>query len=104
MIVRTRCKACTNAKKQRFGDRYGSAGSGGRSEAQATSACYLCGQLGHLSSSCPSAPKQAGACFYCGQTGHKARECKSASAGSCFRCGKPGHLSRNCKEPPKAWA
>ena len=101
VLVRTRCKACTSAKKERFGERYGAGGKGSAEDLSST--CYLCGERGHVSSACPSAPKTGG-CFHCGKVGHISRNCPSASAGACFRCGQPGHLSKDCKQPPKGRA
>lgn len=125
-LVRSRCKACTAAKKQKFGERYGAGGSGGGeagggattrcfncnkvghvsrdcpSERKCVT-CYLCGEAGHVSRDCPRAPKGNGpACFHCGEVGHLSRQCQKAGAGACFRCGKPGHMSRDCKEAPRA--
>ena len=106
VTVPARCKACTAAKKQRYGERYGRGLPGTSAVMPAASGaavrCYHCGQEGHMSRACPEA-KSPTACFHCGQEGHLSRACPSARGGGlqCFNCGKPGHLSRDCTEARK---
>ena len=106
VTVPSRCKACTAAKKQRYGERYGrglpGAATGAAMPAATVPVCYHCGQEGHMSRACPSG-KSTTACFHCGLEGHMSRACPSARGGGlqCFNCGRPGHLARDCTDAKK---
>lgn len=65
--------------------------------------CYNCGATDHLSRDCTAPPKpRQETCYKCNQTGHISRECTSTvDVRSCHNCGQAGHLSRDCPAPQR---